>query len=56
LPAKVTAAAVTIPPEQSTGEVELIAAPDVEPGKGVATMSAKAAATGTVKVTVQVEK
>jgi hypothetical protein len=56
LPAKVTAAAATIPPEQSAAEVELMAAADAEPGKAEATVTAKSAVTATAKVTIQVEK
>jgi hypothetical protein len=56
LPAKVTAATATIPPEQSAAEVELMAAADAEPGKADAMVTAKAAATATTKLTVQVEK
>jgi hypothetical protein len=56
LPAKVTAAAATIPPEQSAVEFELMAAADAEPSKADATVTAKAAVTATAKVTVQVEK
>jgi hypothetical protein len=56
LPAKVTAAAATIPPEQSAAEVELMAAADAETGKAEATVTAKSAVTATAKVTIQVEK
>jgi hypothetical protein len=56
LPAKVTAAAVTIPQEQSVGEIELTAAADAEPAKAEATLTAKATATATMKISVQVEK
>jgi hypothetical protein len=56
LPAKVTAAAVTVPPEQSAAEVEFTAAADAEPAKAEATVTAKAAATATAKLSIQVEK
>jgi hypothetical protein len=56
LPAKVTAAAATVPAEQSAAEVELTAAADAPPGKAEATVTAKAAASATAKVAVQVEK
>jgi hypothetical protein len=56
LPAKVTAPALTVPPEQSTAEIELTATADAEPGKSEVTVTAKAAATATVKVIVQIEK
>jgi hypothetical protein len=56
LPAKVTAVAVTIPPEQSAAEIELAAAADAESGKAEATVTAKATATASVKLSVQVEK
>src|SRR5439155_14265572 len=56
LPAKVTAAAVTVPAEQSAAEVALTAAADADAGKAEATVTGKAAASATAKVSVQVEK
>jgi hypothetical protein len=56
LPAKVSATATTVPPDQSTTEIELSAANDAEPLQADATVSAKAAATAAVRLHIQVEK
>jgi hypothetical protein len=56
LPAKVSGGPVTAPPEQSVVEIELSVAADAEPLKSEVTVTAKAAATSTAKVTVQIEK
>jgi len=54
LPAKVTAAAVTIPPEKSAAEVELTAAP-TRNRQGRCDCERQAAVTATTKLAVQVE-
>ena len=56
LPPKVTAAAVTVPPEQSTAEIELAAAADADSAKTDATVTAKGAVTATAKVNVEIQK
>ncbi len=57
LPAKVTAATLTIAPDQSAGEVELSAANDAVPAKAEATVKVVVGAlSATAKVTVTVEK
>ena len=56
LPPKVTAAAKTVPPEQSTAEIELAAAADADSAKTDATVTAKGAVTATAKVNVEIQK
>jgi hypothetical protein len=56
LPAKVTAAAVTIADGQSAAEVELSAAADAAPAKAEATVTGKGAAVASTKINVSVEK
>lgn len=56
LPSKVTAPAVTIAPEQSSAEVELTVAADAEPGSHEATLTAKGAATVSVRLGIHIEK
>ncbi|MFO0811274.1 MAG: PPC domain-containing protein [Gemmataceae bacterium] len=57
LPAKVTAAALTIAADQSAGEVELAAAADAEPAKADATVKAVVGpVSATIKVAVTIEK
>ena len=56
LPSKVSAATTTIPPDRSTGAIELTAAADAAPAKADAVIVAKGAATATATVRVRVEK
>jgi hypothetical protein len=58
LPAKIEASALTIPADQSSGEVELSApAAEVEQAKAEITISAKVGPTAaTTKVALQIEK
>jgi hypothetical protein len=58
LPAKIEASALTIPADQSSGEVELSApAAEVEQAKAEITITAKVGATSaTTKVALQIEK
>jgi hypothetical protein len=56
LPARVSATTATVPPDQSTAEIELTAANDVGPLQADATVSAKAAVSATVRLNVRIEK